>query len=489
MDSTVEKLPPNILLFPFPAHSHIHFLLNLAELLCCRGGLHVTFLVADQTHRHLLNDTAVRSRFNRYSGFRFQNLRDGLPVRDSQGSLDKTMEFGSSFLKVAKQRFKEVLISLSSSSDWQKAEEDSDHVAGKSSIACIIVDSMMASFAVDAAGEAGIPIMCNYNACPSDFWTVLCVPKLIEAGEIPFQGDDLDVPIANVPGLEGLLRRRDLSSFLRVEDLSDKNAQFMINGVSQARRTRMILNTFEELEGPALAQMRSLCPGIYTVGPLHEHLKTRFTSMIPPNNLKKENTGCIAWLDAQPLRSVIYVSFGSIIVMSNDQIMELWHGLKNSGKRFLWALPNVADKEWRNKIPPELFEDSSRKGYIVAWAPQDDVLDHKAVGGFLTHCGWNSTLESIVAGVPMICLPYYGDQQCISRLIAEVWKIGLDMKDTCDRVIIQKMIKELMDTRREEFTQSADQIAKLAKNAVSEGGSSYINLDRLIEDIRSLDTD
>ncbi|KAI8540044.1 hypothetical protein RHMOL_Rhmol09G0230800 [Rhododendron molle] len=228
MDSTVEKLPPNVLLFPFPAHSHIHFLLNLAELLCCRGGLHLTFLVADQTHRHLLNDTAVRSRFDRYSGFQFQNLRDGLPVRDSQGSLDKTMEFGSSFLEVAKPRFKDVLISLSSS-DWQKAEEDySDHVTRKSSIACIIVDSMMASFAADVAGEAG---------------------------------DDLDVPIANVPGLEGLLRRRDLSSFLRAGDLSDKNAQFIINGVSQARRARMILNTFEELERPALAQMRSLCPG------------------------------------------------------------------------------------------------------------------------------------------------------------------------------------------------------------------------------------
>ncbi|KAG5533465.1 hypothetical protein RHGRI_027591 [Rhododendron griersonianum] len=365
MDSTVEKLPPHVLLFPFPAHSHIHFLLNLAELLC-HGGLHVTFLVADQAHRLLLNDAAVQSRFDQYPGFQFQNLRDGLlPVLDSQRpTLDETTEFGFSFLEVAKPRFKDVL--TSSSSDWQKAE-DSDHVARKSSIACIIADSMMASFAVDVAGEAGIPIMCYHNACPSDFWAVLCVPKLIEAGEIPFQGDDLDVPIANVPGLEGLLRRRDLSSFLRVGDLSDKNTQFIINGASQTHRACMILNTFEELEGPALAQIRSQGTNIYTVGPLHEHLKTRLTSMIPPNNLKKEDTGCITWLDAQPLRSVIY--------------------------------------------------------------------------------------------------------------------------DTCDRVMIEKMIKELMDTRRVEFTQSANQIAKLAKNTVSKGGSSYINLDRLIEDIRSLDTD
>lgn len=348
----------------------------------------------------------------------------------------------------------------------------------------------MLNFALDLAGQIGVPIMCHPNSCPSDLWAVRCFPKLIEAGEIPFQGGDLDVLIENIPGFEGLIRRRDLSSFLRVGDLSDKDFQYIANGASQAHRVRMILNTFEELEGPALAQIRSRCPGIYAVGPLHEHLKTKLAPTIPSKNSKKEDMSCIAWLDEQPLRSVIYVSFGSIAVMSNDQLLELWHGLKNSGKLFLWVLPNVADKEWKNQLPPELLiEDASGKGNIVAWAPQEEVLAHKAVGGFLTHSGWNSTLESMVVGVPMICWPFFGDQLFISRLVAEVWKLGLDMKDTCDRVVIEKMVKEVMETRREEFMQSADRMAKLAKNAVCKGGSSYSNLDRLIEDIRSLEND
>ncbi|KAH7847543.1 hypothetical protein Vadar_027386 [Vaccinium darrowii] len=164
MNSNVENLPPHVLLFPFPAHSHVHSLLKLAELLC-HGGLRVTFLVADQTHSRLVNDTAVRSHFDRYSGrFRFQNLHDGLLPKDRI-----VPEFPVSFLEAAKPRFEDVL------------------VAGKSSITCIIVDVMMLSFAVDVAGQVGVPIMCHPNSCPSDLWAVRCVPKLIEAGEIPFQ--------------------------------------------------------------------------------------------------------------------------------------------------------------------------------------------------------------------------------------------------------------------------------------------------------------
>ncbi|TKY69965.1 7-deoxyloganetic acid glucosyltransferase [Spatholobus suberectus] len=88
---------------------------------------------------------------------------------------------------------------------------------------------------------------------------------------------------------------------------------------------------------------------------------------------------------------------------------------------------------------------------MVGWAPQEEVLAHKAIGGFLTHSGWNSTLESVVAGVPMICWPYFADQQINSRFVSEVWKLGLDMKDVCDRHVVEKMVNDLMVHRREEF--------------------------------------
>jgi hypothetical protein len=150
--------------------------------------------------------------------------------------------------------------------------------------------------------------------------------------------------------------------------------------------------------------------------------------------------------------------------------MELWHGLVNSGKRFLWAIrrDTISDAKGEQAIPVELQEGTKERGLLVDWAPQEEVLAHPSTGGFLTHSGWNSTLESIVAGVPMICWPQIGDQQINSRWVSEVWRIGLDIKDTCDRSTVETMM---------------DRIAKLARDCVGQGGSSYHNLDMLIEDI------
>jgi UDP:flavonoid glycosyltransferase YjiC (YdhE family) len=130
---------------------------------------------------------------------------------------------------------------------------------------------------------------------------------------------------------------------------------------------------------------------------------------------------------------------------------------------------------------------AQKKGvFFVEWAPQEDVLAHPSVGAFFTHSGWNSTLESIIAGVPMICWPQFGGHQINSRWVNEVWRIGLDM-DTCDRSTVEMMIKTLMmEDKRAEIMESMDRIAKLAHDCVSQGGSSDHNLDNLIEDIRQV---
>jgi len=193
----------------------------------------------------------------------------------------------------------------------------------------------------------------------------------------------------------------------------------------------------------------------------------------------------MTWLDQQPLKSVLYVSFGSITTLKWEELLEFWYGLVNSGQRFLWVRrPDSVDGEDEGEIPAEVVEGTKERGYLVGWAPQEEVLAHLSVGGFLTHSGWNSTLESIVEGVPMICWSFFADQQVNSRFVGEVWKLGLDMKDTCDRVVVENMVRDLMVVRREEFVTAADRMAKLARKSVSEGGSSYCNLDRLIEDIR-----
>ena len=124
----------------------------------------------------------------------------------------------------------------------------------------------------------------------------------------------------------------------------------------------------------------------------------------------------MVWLDAQPLKFVIYVSFGSITIMTKDKLMEFWYSLVNRKKHFLWAIrPDlVIQKDGEGQIPVELVEGTKDRGYMVGWVPQEEVLVHQAVGG------WNSTLESIVVGVPMICWPYFADQQINSRFVSEV---------------------------------------------------------------------
>ncbi|KAF8397372.1 hypothetical protein HHK36_016285 [Tetracentron sinense] len=447
---------PHVLIFPFPVQGHVNSMLKLAELLC-NAGLLVTFLNSDYNHNRLLRleTTDLHARFTRWPGFRFETITDGLPD-DHPRSGEYLNDIFDSIKMITKPLFRKMLVSLRRSSDIRPP------------VTCIIADGIM-TFAIDVAEELEIPIISFRTISACSFWAYFCIPKLIEAGELPFKGDeDMDGQITCVPGMESFLRRRDLPSFCRAKDLDDPTLQVVITETQKATRaSALILNTFEELEGPILSQIRSHYPNIYTIGPLLALLKCRLSYSSPSisSSLWEEDKSCMSWLDSQPLKSVLYVSFGSLAVVTRDELLEFWYGLVNSRQRFLWAIrpDSIAEKEGNGQIPLELVEGTKERGFMVGWAPQEDVLVHSSVGGFLTHSGWNSTLESVFAGVPMICWPYFADQQTNSRFVSEVWKLGIDMKDRCDRRTVENMVKELMEERREEFMKSADQMAKLAR--------------------------
>ncbi|XP_076906902.1 7-deoxyloganetic acid glucosyltransferase-like [Bidens hawaiensis] len=451
--------PPHVIIFPFPAQGHVNAMLKLTELLL-PAGLHITYLITAKDHRSLT------TRLN-HPGFQFHVI---------QGLYEGPMDTGDK-LSVMIDCLTEITTPLLR-----------NLIIGNPVISCVIADGIM-DFALAAAEGTGVPVVFFRTVSACAFWAYFSIQDLINSGELPFEGTNLDERIVNVKGMEGFLRRRDLPSFCR-SGLSNRTLQQVSSITRRAPDAdAIILNTFDDLEGPIVSQIQKHCPNIYTIGPLHAHLKSRSTSKsTSSNSLFEEDKTCIGWLDRQPPKSVLYVSFGSIATVTRDQLLEFWYGLVNSKKRFLWVIREdlVSSNDDKSKVPSELEEGTKERGYLVGWAPQEDVLAHPAVCAFLTHNGWNSTLESIIAGVPMISWPFFADQQINSRFVEAVWKLGLDMKDTCNRTTVVRIVNEVMEVRKDEFTESANQMAKLAMKSVREGGSSYCNLDRLIEDIKTM---
>nr|GEU91523.1 7-deoxyloganetic acid glucosyltransferase-like [Tanacetum cinerariifolium] len=352
------------------------------------------------------------------------------------------------------------------------------------------------SFAVEVGLETSTPVFCFQTISPCSSWTCFFnLSTLIEAGEVPFKEEDMDKLVENVPGTQHLLRKRDLAGFCRLDDMSNGEVQRVLKEALLTPRTQgLIVNTFEELDALVLPYMRKLCPNIYPIGPLHSLHKARILAnttqppKISSNSVWMEDCTCLSWLDNHPPKTVVYVSIGSLAMMKFEQLLEIWYGLVNSGKPFLWVRRPGSISEGYNEshVPTDLLDHTKEMGCIVDWAPQEDVLAHQAIGAFLTHSGWNSTMESIAVGVPMICWPYFYDQQVISRFVGEVWKVGVDIKDTCDRLIVEKAIRDVMDNKRDIFIQSATLWENLAKESISEVGSSSKSLARLVADIISM---
>ncbi|XP_062014118.1 7-deoxyloganetic acid glucosyltransferase-like [Rosa rugosa] len=450
----MEKSQSHIVIFPLPLQGHIKPLLCLAELLC-DAGLHVTFVNTRHNHNRLADLPALSAHF---PTLHFESILDGLPD-DHPRTLSSELLIA---LKTSiKPHFKELL---------QPSLKPNGCALPPPT--CIITYGL-ATFAFDVAEELGLPILSYNVACAPYLWTCLCLPNLIEQGQLPFPDDNMDVEITGVPGMEGLLQRVDLPGFCR----------------TQKRDLALILDTINELDAPCLSHMANMFPKIYTLGPLHSLLHSQIgdvsRSLASHGGLWKVDPNCMIWLDSQPTKSVLYVSFGTLVTLTRTQIIEFWYGLVNSGHPFLWVVQSEITLGLDgDQIPMELEIGTKEKGYIVNWVSQEEVLSHKSMGGFLTHSGWNSTLESIVAGIPMICWPNLWDHYIISRTFSEKWKVDFRLKENCDRKDIETMIRMLMEFKRGEIQSSMDAISKVARDSVAKGGSSNHNLEMLIQDIR-----
>lgn len=248
----------------------------------------------------------------------------------------------------------------------------------------------------------------------------------------------------------------------------------------------IIWNTYEELESSALTKLRQdFSVPMYPIGPFHKYSLPGSTS----TSLLTPDQSCITWLDKQEHKSVVYVSFGSIVAISEAEFLEIAWGLANSNQPFLWAIRpgTIRGSEWLEPLPSEFLENLGGRGYIVKWAPQEQVLKHPAVGAFWTHNGWNSTLESVCEGVPMICMPSFGDQKINAKYASDVWKVGVQLENKLERREIEKIIRKVtLGDEAKEIRENVMNLKEKANVCLKEGGSSYCFLDSLVSEILSL---
>ncbi|KAK9116498.1 hypothetical protein Sjap_015445 [Stephania japonica] len=214
-----------------------------------------------------------------------------------------------------------------------------------------------------------------------------------------------------------------------------------------------------------------LYPSILPIGPI-------LASSSIGNFWPKDST-CLSWLDQQKDRSVIYVAFGSFTVFNKQHFEELAIGLELLGRPFLWVVrPDLMSGE-AAEYPKGFIERVASRGQMVTWAPQKDVLAHSSIACFLSHCGWNSTLEGLSLGVSFLCWPYFADQFLNQSYICDVWKVGLKLKPNENGVVSRDELKTKVDMLlgNEEIKLNTKKLKELATRSVSHGGASLKNLD------------
>ncbi|XP_066397753.1 myricetin 3-O-rhamnoside 1,2-glucosyltransferase UGT709G2-like [Miscanthus floridulus] len=467
--------PPHVLVFPFPVQGHINCLLHFATGLAAEG-LRVTFLHTDYNFRRLGRDPPAPGSPH----LRFVSVPDGLPdghPRSMRG-FGELMESLRTKCSVA---YRALLASL------QAPSADADVFPP---VTCVVADGLL-PFGTDIPEELGVPANAFRTASACSFLAYLSVPKLLELGQLPFpEGGDLDEPVLGVPGMESYLRRRDLPRQCRnlTTNHDDPMLQTVVAVTAHSRTARaLVLNTAVSLESSALAQIAPHMRDVFAVGPLH----AMFPEPAAATSLCHEDGGCMAWLDGQEDSSVVYVSLGSLAVITSQQFEELLARLVATGHAFLWVLrPDAVEASGDGDAVSLRVREAIRspgsggRACFVAWAPQRDVLRHRAVGCFLTHAGWNSTMEGIVGGLPMVCWPFFADQQINSRFVAAVWRNGLDMKDVCDRVTVESMVREAMQCT--EMRRSAQALTEQVRRDIAEGGSSATEFQQLLRFIKEL---
>ncbi|GAB4838822.1 hypothetical protein Ancab_028364 [Ancistrocladus abbreviatus] len=252
----------------------------------------------------------------------------------------------------------------------------------------------------------------------------------------------------------------------------------------------VLMDTFQELEHEIIELATKLCP-IKPVGPLFKNPKAP-NSAVRCDLLKADGT-VLEWLDTKPPGSVVYISFGTVVHLKQEQIDEIAHGVLNAGVSFLWVIkpPHPDSGLTPHKLPEGFLEEVGDKGKVVQYSPQEQVLAHPAVACFVTHCGWNSSLEALTSGMPVVAFPQWGDQVTDAKFLVDVFGIGVRLCRGAheDKIIPREEVERcLMEAtigpKAEEMKRNALKWKKAAEEGVADGGSSDRNIQGFVDEVR-----
>ncbi|TXG58403.1 hypothetical protein EZV62_016232 [Acer yangbiense] len=332
-------------------------------------------------------------------------------------------------------------------------------------------------------------LLCSHNLHKSKIHetTVSDTEKFV----VPGLPDRIELTRAQLPGI-----------FNPGSKLELKNYRVKVRE-SEAGAYGVLINSFEELE----AEYEQGCRNdagrkVWCIGPVSLCNKEALDMAQRGNKASIDVNQCLKWLDSQATNSVIYVCFGSLNNLTPPQLVELGLGLEATNRPFIWVIRGGYKREEMEKwLAEDGFEERVKgRGLLIrGWAPQVLILSHQAIGGFLTHCGWNSTLEAICAGVPMITWPLYGEQFFNEKLLVQVLEIGVQVgtevvvplgeEEKLGVVVYQENVKEAIeklmteDKDGDQRRERARKLAEMARKAVEEEGSSYHNITLFIEDV------
>ncbi|XP_068647390.1 UDP-glycosyltransferase 82A1-like [Aristolochia californica] len=385
---------PRIILVPYPAQGHVTPLLQLASSFHVHG-LQPLVVLPDFIYGRIVSKIGAAS-----GGVVFVSLPSGLGPDEPKDFFN----IGYAMEHHMPSHFEDVL--LSHGNDGR--------------VVCVVVD-LLASWAIDVARRCGIPAAGFWPAMVATYHLIRAIPDLIRIGLISEHGTPLQKGLVRFLPRQPMLNPHELPWLVGNSASAKLRFAFWLRTLQRSRSMKWLLvNSFpkgaavgdDEDDDDDISTLQHL--PIFRIGPLIRPSKTSPT-------LWEEDRSCLEWLNEQPGSSVIYVSFGSWVKpIGDEKINQLALGLEATQRPFLWVLAPV----WRAGLPTGYLDRVKDRCMVAYWVPQKEVLAHEAVGCYLTHCGWNSTMEAIQAQKRLLCYPVSGDQFVNCRYIVKVWGIG-----------------------------------------------------------------